>query len=377
MTAPTMDERRAVAARLRALIGGRIDWTGLQCAVFGGTALRSDTVARLAELIDPGEDVSVSVYDLMPEDDREALEWVREHGGLGQVKMDYTMGEGFTDLADRIAAKLGVDVEGLDAQDIEPVIMDAIDRRLMPEGMEWPRFEDGETVRFGDRFENADGGESVLHTLIAKDFRESLGDGVFWKLGKGAKAVWLKDGERVKRPAPKVLDADEVEIRVGDTVWTTRDLDKFTVTNPNNGKFLSVSCKGEDGEDYCCYPTDLTHRAPVLAADGKPLREGETVYKLDDGRPYTLKWFDGDHVYINAGGSSFDIWTFPDKLTHERPDSLERLAEDIGAMATAWRAKKDLFDAQEAAAGCVGKNTLGAALDSLVRRARALAECDV
>lgn len=52
---PTMDERRAVARRLRALVGGRIDWTGLQRAVFGGTALRSDTVARLAELIDPGD----------------------------------------------------------------------------------------------------------------------------------------------------------------------------------------------------------------------------------------------------------------------------------------------------------------------------------
>ena len=59
--------------------------------------------------------------------------------------------------------------------------------------------------------------------------------------------------------------------------------------------------------------------APVLAADGLPLSEGETVYKLDDDRPYTLKRFDGDYVYINAGGSSLDIWTFPNKLTHERP----------------------------------------------------------
>lgn len=30
-------------------------------------------------------------------------------------------------------------------------------------------------------------------------------------------------------------------------------------------------------------------------------------------------------------------------------------------MVVAWRANRDLFDAQEAAAGCVGENTLGAA----------------
>lgn len=59
------EKRRTVAARLRALIGGRVNWTGLQCAVFGGTALRSDTVDRLADLIEPGGPVPGETCELV------------------------------------------------------------------------------------------------------------------------------------------------------------------------------------------------------------------------------------------------------------------------------------------------------------------------
>lgn len=99
---------------------------------------------------EPGASMLLSSEVKRLREDHDALLWMDEHGGLGQVKMDYAMGEGFADLADRVAAKLGVNVEGLDAQDSEPVIMDAIDRRLVPDGMSWPRFEDGVLVRFGD-----------------------------------------------------------------------------------------------------------------------------------------------------------------------------------------------------------------------------------
>ena len=95
------------------------------------------------------------------EEDREAAEWVREHGGV-----------------------------------------DAISARLMPEGMEWPRYESGELVLFGDEFINAKGNASTLRTIAIKDCRDALGGAVFWKLGKGACAVTLENGERVKRPAP-------------------------------------------------------------------------------------------------------------------------------------------------------------------------------
>ena len=131
-----------------------------------------------------------------------------------------------------------------------------------------------------------------------------------------------------------VLDADGVEIRKGDTVWHVHDLDKFTVTNPNNGENLSVSCMGEDGKEYCCYPNGLTHRAPVLAADGRPLREGEMVYHIESGDEFTVMGVDAE------SGDAHVRWgyDFEDKsgsiaaklLTHERPvaDSFEQLEKD-------------------------------------------------
>lgn len=73
----------------------------------------------------------------------------------------------------------------------------------------WPRYEDGEPVMIGDGVDGL-GGE-IIEVYIAEN----------------AAAIWnnfgnhmhLSLGERVKRPAPEVLDADGVEIRVGDTVW--------------------------------------------------------------------------------------------------------------------------------------------------------------
>ena len=137
----------------------------------------------------------------------------------------------------------------------------AIDRRLLPEGMEWPRFEDGEPVRIGDEVtvivHDEDG--DFDRTLEIRSIKYKQ-DGVLLE-GTKNEMVMISHGERVRRSA-KVLDADGAEIRVGDTVWHVHDLDKFTVTNSNNGENLSVTCMGEDGKEYCCYPNGLTHRAP-------------------------------------------------------------------------------------------------------------------
>lgn len=58
---------------------------------------------------------TVSAYDLLSEDEREAIAWVREHGGL-----------------------------------------DAVEKRLMPEGMEWPTV-DGKPVDFKTLYEPSPG----------------------------------------------------------------------------------------------------------------------------------------------------------------------------------------------------------------------------
>lgn len=71
-------------------------------------------------------------------------------------------------------------------------------------------------------------------------------------------------------------------------------------------------------------------RPAVLAADGEPFEDGQTVYKLKDARPYTVMGVEGGRVRINAGSSSVDVWCSPDQLTHTKPevDSWERVEDD-------------------------------------------------
>lgn len=76
----------------------------------------------------------------------------------------------------------------------------------------WPKYEDGSYVMYEDEFE-FDG-----EVKTAYGFNFGVGGRVSICSDKGSH-VRLPNGERVKRHAPNVLDADGVEIKVGDTVW--------------------------------------------------------------------------------------------------------------------------------------------------------------
>ena len=151
-------------------------------------------------------------------------------------------------------------------------IADRIDaERALPSDVEWPRFEDGGLVRIGDELEFE--GKTML-----------VCDATFYADGW---ALWCSRedmsgrlhgsyGERVKRPAPKVLDADGVPIKVGDTVY-------------------------------------------FVDGDARPL----TVERIDanGGEPAV------DLVY--AGRILRWHSVNPEKLTHERPDSWRLWGEDL------------------------------------------------
>lgn len=70
----------------------------------------------------------------------------------------------------------------------------------------WPRFEDGERVWFGDAVELDDGSDEVLYQV-------HIGETGF-SLYTETHDEWHNSGDVVKRPAPKVLDADGVGIHV-------------------------------------------------------------------------------------------------------------------------------------------------------------------
>ena len=294
---------------------------------------------------DHAADVSVSAYDLLPPDEREAIAWVREHGGIESVKAQRRESmpraayerkkAGFLDHIAECETALGRRREIISelnhrASDLTRENAE-LRKRAMPEGYEWPRYESGEPVMLGDSVVKyvADG-EFEVRSI---EFREGV---TYLREGFRTEGVVIVlPGERVKRSEPKVLDADGVEIRVGDTVWSTRE--------PKSGTVVYAYPPGDDGQPsvkvgaFWHHASELTHRAPVLAADGKPLREGETVFDKDTGDRFEVDGFseDGFVVCWDVDKCEADIEIKPSQLTHERPetDSWGRLEEDAGKLA--------------------------------------------
>lgn len=130
----------------------------------------------------------------------------------------------------------------------------------LPEGIEWPTYEDGELVEFGG---------------VAK-VREDIGEVIEVRFHTGkcsevtiafegestATHYMVVDGPHLKRPEPEVLDADGVPIKVGDTVWNVESGKRYEVLKlPAKNSYQSIAVRGEDGTDGFD-PTCLTHRKP-------------------------------------------------------------------------------------------------------------------
>lgn len=151
-------------------------------------------------------------------------------------------------------------------------IADRIDaERALPEGVEWPRFEDGGLVGIGDEL------EFEGKTMLVCDATFYADGWALWCDREDMNcSLYGSYGARVKRPAPKVLDADGVPIKVGDTVY-------------------------------------------FVDGDARPL----AVERIDanGGEPAV------DLVY--AGRILRCHSVNPEKLTHERPDSWRLWGEDL------------------------------------------------
>ena len=264
------------------------------------------------------------------DEDYEACRWVRDHGGLdavrgrlGERKRLVDRCRAYEDALDMMADSLGVERSSdkiVQSRRMRKAAKD-LELRLMPDGMEWPILEDGEPVRIGDVAVLAD---NEPHEVGCMEF---FADKSCRLKGKGT--PWMKTilkGQVAKRPAPKVLDADGAEIGIGDKLYDTETGCARIVRAINaNG-----TVEFEGYEDRGWFTKFLTNRAPVLAADGRPLREGETVWKVKNGYgPYHIQEIrDGVSVCVEEASCEF----MPKELTHERPvaDTWERLEEDAG-----------------------------------------------
>lgn len=203
-------------------------------------------------------------------EDCEAIAWVREHGGL-----------------------------------------ESVEARLMPEGMSWPVFEDSEPVRIGDVVSDVE-----VRSVVFRDGGILLSDCTSVP-GWG---TWRSYKEPIKRPAPKVLDADGVEVEVGDDLYSVEGMLKFHVSAIDK-KSGRIATEAMFALDKWADPKMYTHRAPVLAADGEPLREGETVWHKQTGRSATVKGFDrmlGEPCAV-IDFAGIEQRVSGKLLTHERP----------------------------------------------------------
>ena len=222
----------------------------------------------------------------------EVLRWVNGRGGLDAVRESVEQSECRKKLLDCFAMRLGF--ESLeDSGDI----LKELEKRIMPEGYEWPRYESGELLRYRDRY-ISDGSECEVWHI---DF-DSYGEATI--LNSDCSKCSLEKGERVKRPT-------------------------------------------------------------VLAGDGEPLEVGQTVWR-DDGEMLEVLYLRPDGLVDCCGEIER-----PERLTHERPDSWERLERDANASTCTY------FGATTKDCEICGHVSWECSYDKasdLVRRCKALAE---
>ena len=187
----------------------------------------------------------------------EAAKWVREHGGLSHVKDIYH------DLR-AVVERLGIEWSESELHGL----IDVLDRRLMPEGCKWPRYASGEQVQFGDAGLDVYGKrrtvEGVKFTQGGFAFISDDKGRTWWANDRGP----LEDPEidpdkRVKHPAPPVLAADGRPLREGETVWHIKTGREYVVVEPSYGKTVVVRlAKYDDAEGEQYAPDQLTHERP-------------------------------------------------------------------------------------------------------------------
>lgn len=338
-----------------------------------GVRLR-DFLADIADQIEREHNVA-------DREEHDAATWVREHGGLEHLKNSLSALE-------LLAEGIEIDA-GLAFYDESPkercvALRNEVKSRLMPEGVEWPRFEDGEPVRIGD--------EVKAHTCCITV------EAIEFSRGK----VCVKDAEDgdwstsclamhpIKRPAPKVLDADGAEIREKRDAWWICEGDERGI----HAERLRVETILPDGLVECSpynggtwvslEPSELYVNKPVPASDGRPLREGDTVWDVDGRGPLTVwRLPDKSDMYVSLKKDGTFYYRYPEKLTHEYPDSWERLEEDCAKSDVDYCAERGLLDpscdaveGDESSRHCTDCGcTCGEKMArDIVRRAKALAE---
>ena len=109
-------------------------------------------------------------------------------------------------------------------------------------------------------------------------------DGFFVLCDDECRSNQYEQGQRVKRPAPKVLDADGVEIKAGDTVWRKGKPTEYKVAIVIDGVvYLTYKTSNGDNSTTTIFARKLTHtRHDSWELWEQDLRRGETCEEACD-----------------------------------------------------------------------------------------------
>lgn len=134
----------------------------------------------------------------------------------------------------------------------------------------WPKFEDGEYVWFGDAYVDWSGDANKVRGVRFNDRRVCL-------VGIDDFLTVFNIVECAKRPATKALDADGVEIKLGDTVWHCIGIYDELVVEEIDDESGWVRTRSANGACLSAYHTHLTHTRPDswerLEEDAESIRQ--------------------------------------------------------------------------------------------------------
>lgn len=209
--------------------------------------------------------------------------WVEDQGGLDVVR-DYPKMDEFVA---KLAIDLGVSNDIGCGDDLREAISEELDKRLMPQGMEWPRFEDGERVPL----------DHVVSPMWAVSDDDTRSES-WWCTGIEMRkrgevvihasdgdydvaTISLKRGERVKRTYPKVLGEDGLPIKVGETVYSLQGEGPLIVSG-YDGEFLKIESGGLLRTDYATHTPPETQARINSDAKLKPVPYVRDVLKREN-----------------------------------------------------------------------------------------------
>lgn len=314
----------------------------------GDSVTVSDVLSAIADQIEREHNVS-------DREEHEAAVWVREHGGLDAVRSEWSSRVAYEKHEQRRQRLLGHIAECEEAlgrrneriKDLGRRFSDLnrrfgdltrenaeLRKRAMPQGYEWPRYEDGTTVCFGDEASRLGEVFEVSGICLYRDGSYALNF-----------RAYSKD-ECVKRPE-EVLASDGEPLEVGQAVWHVATGREYIVRScTNGGAHLS-----RDGRPAgYCRAEYLTHQRPVLDAEGVPIKKGDTVYLLPGewcdefpclgfhGGEELEVFDDGEAVHVSGSvqcrekekkvGFRGVCYPQPSQLTHTKPEPPKRLCRD-------------------------------------------------